>query len=274
MIVVGACAAGARYRPATFAVKVGGHGRPVILIPGLGCDGTIWDATVAHLASRYETHVVSIAGFAGAPPAQVRGPLLDQVRRELVTYIQRNGLRRPIVIGHSLGGFLAYWLAATAPDDLGPVVVVDALPFLGAEDDPAATVASISEHAGQLRDALVKMPPDEFASETRRALAWMITSPDDVARVGDMSVRSEPLTVASAVYEMMTTDLRPLVGQTQVPMLILIAGGTGTQDKVVHAQIDGIPRHTLVVAPTSKHFIMLDAPELFYRSVDDFLDSN
>jgi pimeloyl-ACP methyl ester carboxylesterase len=107
LLIGGACAAPAQYHPSTFAVKVAGHGRPVILIPGLGCDGTIWDATVAHLAGRYETHVVSIAGFAGVPPAQVRGPLLDEVRRELVAYIQKNGLRRPIVIGHSLGGFLA-----------------------------------------------------------------------------------------------------------------------------------------------------------------------
>jgi pimeloyl-ACP methyl ester carboxylesterase len=154
------------------------------------------------------------------------------------------------------------------------VVVVDALPFHGAEDDPGATVASVSQHAGELRDALLKMSPGEFQAETRRALAWMITSPDDVTRVGDMSVRSAPETVASAVYEMMTTDLRPLVGRTPVPMLILIAGAGGVEDKVVHAQVDGIPRHTIVVAPTSKHFIMLDAPELFFESVDEFLGND
>src|SRR5205814_2331501 len=52
------------YQPTSFSVHVAGTGRPVILIPGLGCPASVWDDTVAHLGSGYQTHVLQLAGFA------------------------------------------------------------------------------------------------------------------------------------------------------------------------------------------------------------------
>jgi hypothetical protein len=57
----------AAFTPTSFGVEVSGAGRPVILIPGLGCPGSIWQATVAHLAPAAQVHVLTLAGFAGRP---------------------------------------------------------------------------------------------------------------------------------------------------------------------------------------------------------------
>jgi N-formylmaleamate deformylase len=66
------------FTPRTFAARVSGHGRPIIFIPGIACSGHVWDATVAHLGDGVETHVLTLAGFAGRPP--IEGDLLPQVR--------------------------------------------------------------------------------------------------------------------------------------------------------------------------------------------------
>src|SRR5450432_2901769 len=131
------------FEPTSFGVAVSGHGRPVILIPGLGCPGSVWDETVAHL-STHETHVLTLSGFAGRAP--ITAPLAATVRVELAAYIRDRHLDHPIVIGHSLGGFIAYWLAETEPDLVGPVIIVDAAPALGA-------AAGSEEQARGLRDA-------------------------------------------------------------------------------------------------------------------------
>src|ERR1700733_4649813 len=120
------------YSPKSFTVDVHGEGRPIILIPGLGCPGSVWDDTVAHLTG-YQTHVLTLAGFAGQP--RIHKPLSATVRRELVRYIRSRRLRAPIVVGHSLGGFIAYWLAASEPELIGGVIVVDAGPAL-TDNDP------------------------------------------------------------------------------------------------------------------------------------------
>lgn len=56
------------FTPPAFSVEVRGSGRPVILIPGLGCPASMWRDTVAHLHGLgYQTHALTLAGFAGKP---------------------------------------------------------------------------------------------------------------------------------------------------------------------------------------------------------------
>jgi pimeloyl-ACP methyl ester carboxylesterase len=61
---------------------------------------------LAKLGGRIEAHAITIAGFAGQPP--ISPPLLPRVRDELAAYIRSRKLERPIVVGHSLGGAMAY----------------------------------------------------------------------------------------------------------------------------------------------------------------------
>ena len=52
---------------------------------------------------RYD--VVTVAGFVGVP--RVPAPMLEKVRDGLAAYIRKNKLDHPVIVGHSLGGFLA-----------------------------------------------------------------------------------------------------------------------------------------------------------------------
>ena len=53
--------------PYPFGVKATGAGRPMILIPGLGSAGEVWNETVAHFEKEFACHVLVPAGFAGQP---------------------------------------------------------------------------------------------------------------------------------------------------------------------------------------------------------------
>src|SRR5436309_1665516 len=117
-----ASVAAAEHEPTAFSVEVTGHGRPVIFIPGLGCPGSVWKDTVDHLDG-YQTHVLTLAGFAGNP--RIDGELARQTREQLAHYIRANRLHAPVIVGHSLGGMIAYWLAETDPDLVGATIVVD-----------------------------------------------------------------------------------------------------------------------------------------------------
>jgi N-formylmaleamate deformylase len=98
-----------------FVVRVTGTGpRSMILIPGFLSHGEVWDEVVAHVGTRYRCHVLTLAGFAGVPA--VDGPLLPRVRDEIIAYIKETKLDHPVLVGHSLGGFLALWVGSTAPD--------------------------------------------------------------------------------------------------------------------------------------------------------------
>ena len=255
--------------PRSFTVVVSGKGAPVILIPGLACGGAVWDATVARYRDHHELHVLTLAGFAGT--TAIDGPLLPTVRAELATYIREHALRQPIVIGHSLGGFVALWLAATEPQLVGGVVAVDSLPFFAATFDAAATEASVKPKAEMMRQLLAGATADAFAAQNRMALTTMITDPKDIEPIAVMGKVTSPKAAATAVYEMMTTDLRPLLPKIRVPVLVIAAGqGEPVADtaKQYEAQLKTLAGHRLVVAAKARHFIMLDDPQFLFAQLD------
>jgi pimeloyl-ACP methyl ester carboxylesterase len=265
----------APFRSRSFTVKVSGAGRPVIFIPGLACDGSVWDATIDHLAGKFQAHVVTLAGFAGSAPLDA-APLLPTAKAELIEYIRQNHLERPILVGHSLGGFLAYWIAETAPALIGGAVAVDGAPNLGALMDPTATSDVIRARAEAFTGPMAAMPPEQFRAAIQGFLGRSIANPTDAARLGTTASRSDPRTVSSAMLFVFTTDLRPDLAKIQAPVLVVAADTNGEVPRGPleaswRAQIDAIPRHEIVFVDHSKHFVMLDQPAAFQATLDRFL---
>jgi N-formylmaleamate deformylase len=255
--------------PHAFSVEVRGNGPPVVLIPGLACGGEVWAPTVARYRAGHQMHVLTLAGFAGQKA--IDAPLLSTVRAELATYIKEHHLQRPIVVGHSLGGFVALWLAATEPELVGAVVVVDALPFLPAAQLANATVEIVKPQAEMMRSMIAQSTPEAFAAQNRAALASMVTNPKDVEPLAAMGRRSDPKSVAAAMYELMTTDLRPRLAKVRAPTLILAAGDEPDTQKVFQAQYATLPGARIEVAARARHFIFIDDPVFFFAALDGVL---
>lgn len=259
-------------KPRSFTVKVHGEGRPVIFIPGLGCPGEMWDATVDHLTG-VQAHVLTLAGFAGQPP--IAAPFMQQVHDQILQYIEANHLDHPVIIGHSLGGVMSLWLGETAPQ-LGGIVDVDGLPFLAAMMDPSMTSDKAMQGAAGVRDQMMKAPHDAFVDNMKQFINTMATKPDDIAMLDAAAAQSDQTTVANAFAELMAKDLRADLAKIHVPAMIIAAGSMGmvTPDQLKagwHAQIDAIPHVDFEVVDNAKHFVMLDQPEAFYALIDKAL---
>lgn len=280
-LVQAAPGAGSGFGPTphpAFSVTVTGHGRPVVLIPGLTCPGAVWDETVARYRTQYQCHVVSLAGFGGVGPQQpVPAHLLQDTRDQLLAYIKAQKLRRPVVIGHSLGGFLALWMAATDPEALGPLEIVDALPFISAIQNPAATAETARPQAEQLRQQMSQGHLPLAAS--RQMSAGMVTDSARITQVARWSQASDPATVAQAMYDMYTTDLRADVARIKQPVLVLGSwagyqqyGSTKESVRATFAQqYAQLPQARIELSEAGRHFLMYDDPAWFFAQTDAFL---
>lgn len=244
------------FEPVAFGVKVTGAGRPIIFIPGLGCPGEVWDETVAHLGDAYQAHVLTLSGFAGRPP--IKEPLSAAVRRDLVRYIRSRRLDHPIIVGHSMGGFIAYWLASKLPEVVGPVVIVDASPALSGD----------LEEAKLLRKRWAKAGDEEFARQARFMYRGMVRNPQRLAPIAELAARSDRRTIGDAIYEMMITNLTEQVKDIRSPVLVLVADGFYRRRVVQQASV--IPDREIVLMNT-KHFVMIDDPPAWFRELDRFL---
>jgi N-formylmaleamate deformylase len=265
--------AASTFKPTSFSVEVSGSGHPVIFIPGLTCDGHVWDATVAHLGGKVQAHVITLAGFAGKPP--IDRPLLPTVKDELIEYIKANHLDHPTIVGHSLGGFMTFWIAESAPDLIDRGVVVDGAPFLPGLIDPSATVESTAANAKAMTDQM-RGDPQKFVDGVRAFMGSMMHDPSKFSAVVDASAKSDPTTTADAMYFLFQTDLRPDLGKITAPMVAIVADNDGQVPRAAveatwHAQIDKIAHHDLVVIEHAKHFVMLDQPDAFHAALDKVL---
>ncbi len=251
----------------------------MLLIPGLSCDGTVWESTVDHFKGHYECHIFSLAGFAGRPA--IPAPMLETVRKELASYIREKKLNHPVVVGHSLGGFMAWWLGASEPDLVGPIVAVDGgtfLPALMMGAGATATVEAIKPQAEMMRTMLANASPEAFMQQNKMFLKATITSSNDLERLAPICGKSDPKATGEAMYEMMTTDLREPVAHIKTPCLLVAAGveaKTPEEKKELLARYDEqvakVPNHKVILAEHSKHFIMFDEPSFLFAQMEAFL---
>lgn len=264
----------------SFTVKVTGKGQPMLLIPGLTCPGSVWDETVAHYQKQYQCHVVSLAGFGGEPAVASQEAFLQNVRDQLLTYIKTQKLNKPVIVGHSLGGFMGLWLSVTQPDAVGPLVILDSLPFMSAVQNPAMTAAMAKPMAEGMRQQMQKgkLP----AAAQRQMVAGLVTDTARISQAARWGQASDPGTVAQAMYDMLTTDLRAELGRIQQPALVLGAwaayqsmGATKESTKAIFAQqYAKLPQHRIEMSEAGKHFLMWDDTQWFFSQADAFLKQN
>jgi pimeloyl-ACP methyl ester carboxylesterase len=262
--------------PTSFIVEVSGKGKPIIFIPGLASSGEVWKETAAQFSNRYECHVVTLAGFAGVAP--ITTPLLATAQKELVEYIDAKKLDRPIIVGHSLGGFLALRMGADTPTKVGRLVIVDSLPALGAVQMPDITPDQLKSMAARMRDGMKSQDAATFAEGQRRSVASMVTKPDDLDRVLGWGRKSDGATVMNAMHDLIATDLRQEIERIKSPTLVLgtwiaykeytTRAAVENTFKTQYQKLNGV---TIEVADTARHFIMYDDPKWMFERMEKFL---
>jgi pimeloyl-ACP methyl ester carboxylesterase len=265
-----------------FQVKESGQGRPIIMIPGLASSGATYDATVEHLAPHFRCIQLTLAGFAGAPPIQ--GPLLTQARDQIAQYIRDNHLDRPVIMGHSLGGSIALDLASRYPSLVGPVIIVDSLPFFAAAWFQVDTLAAAQPTIEKMRAGMESMSPEQWQAMTKSGASTnsMATAEKDQKTLIEWGLASDRKTVIGAMIEVVSTDLRPDLGKIETPVLVigtwvgLKAYGV-TEDAataVFRQQYSTVKDLKFVMSENARHFVMWDDPAWFNTQVDNFLASN
>jgi pimeloyl-[acyl-carrier protein] methyl ester esterase len=266
------------FRSERIAVTARGAGPDVILIPGLASTPAVWDATARALDDRYRVHVVAVNGFGDtAPGANARGPLTTAIADELRRYMAEQGLRRPAVIGHSMGGQIALKMAADAPGRVGRVMVVDSSPFFPSLINGRATTAAVAPIAEVARTAVLFLG-DQVLRQQAGAVGEQLGGAAD-AVVGAMGWQGgDRRVLAQGIYEVMTTDLRADLARVTAPVTV-VYGWSESADSPRHQVDQGFRQGFLRLRRAARferiegaeHMVMIDRPREFLASVNRFL---
>lgn len=273
----------ADFESGRFHVRVDGPEHPVgdvILIPGLSSSPEVWDGLTQELKGRYRVHRIHIQGFAGAAAEDnATGPVSAAVAQDLARYIAEQGLNRPAVIGHSMGGTIGMMLAARHPDSVGRLMVVDMIPFMGGMfGGPGATAESVVPMADQIHASMTGSTDEQYRQQAAASVTGMINTESLRAGPLEDTARSDRTVSSNAFRELIVTDLRPELGRITAPTTVLYVRFNDPRmtndlvDGIYRASFATLPGATLTRIDDSAHFIMLDQPARFAAEVNAFLE--
>lgn len=114
----------------------GTQGRPIVLIHGFFESAVVWAPAAHALARDHRVYAMDLAGY-GYSDYNGRYTLDDEVAL-VAGFTKALGLRRPILVGHSLGAAVVGGVALAHPDDIDGVIFADgdALSFGNGDQRP------------------------------------------------------------------------------------------------------------------------------------------
>ncbi|WP_163409008.1 alpha/beta fold hydrolase [Flavobacterium ajazii] len=249
-----------------FKVEVKGKGNPVLMFPGFGCTGQVWDETVAEISKTHECHIFTFAGFGNVPP--IEGPWLSTIKSEIVSYVKAKKLKKPTLIGHSLGGTLSLWLASTEADLFKKVILVDAL--------PASAVLMIPNYKGDIipydnpqSKMMLAMDENAFNAMNAQSTSYMCFNKEKQKTIIEWMKIVDRKTYVYGYIDMLNLDLRKEITKIKIPVVILAATNPdiNTVQKIYKSQYENLPSVKIYYAENSAHFVMYDQPEWFMEKV-------
>jgi len=105
-----------------------GNGPPIVFVHGMGTSGATWQRCTELLADRFTTIAVDLLGHGGSPvPDDPEEYTRDRTLADLDDVLADLG-QPAVLVGHSLGGYLALAHAATRPNAARAIVVLNTGP--------------------------------------------------------------------------------------------------------------------------------------------------
>jgi len=100
-----------------------GSGPPMIILHGLFGSSDNWNFQAKNFSEYYSVYLIDQRNHGQSPHDEIMN--LDALADDLGSFIQQQGIRQPILLGHSMGGKVVMNFAVRYPDIAGKVIVVD-----------------------------------------------------------------------------------------------------------------------------------------------------
>ncbi len=238
---------------------------PLLFLHGVGGGSAAWAHQLPFFAARgYHARAWDQPGYGGTAPADPYD--LEHVAAALKRCI---GDGPAILVGHSMGGFVAQEAYARFPERIRALVLCfTSAAFGGASSDfarqfVAARLAPLDEGRTMAEIAARLMP----------AMRGSRSDPDGLGLAERVMAAVPPETYRKAVQLLTTFDRREQLAAIRVPTLLL----AGSDDRVAPAAVmermaQAIPGAEFVLLEGCGHLGPMDQPDPFNQALAAFLE--
>lgn len=248
-----------------YVEKADGKAPPVVLIHGWCCDHTYFAPQAEHFAKLGHGVVALDLRGHGRSDKPHQAYTMQVFADDVAWLCGELKLSKPVLIGHSMGGIIAFDLAARYPDLPAAIVMLDSAVVL-----PAAARAGIPRFLETLRG------PD-YAKAVRDYVATVLFIPTDdpvrKARILDSMAEAPQHMMISAYQGLAAYDAGEARGRLVAPSLYIAADEPSPRSDMSRLR-ELVPQMLLGKTVGSGHFCQLEVPDQVNAMIDRFLKLN
>ena len=233
--------------------RVAGDGPvDVVLVHGWMVSGAVFDDLVEALGEGGLRLIIPDhrgAGASGQPGQLEGGYTIEQYARDVLAVADAAGAARFVVVGHSMGGQIAQWLAATAPDRVIGAVLLCPVPASGmALPDEARGLFRNSAGSREMQGTILKLACKDLPDHARERLL------DDAGRI--------PAACIQGAFDAWTgASFADKLGAVRAPLLVVATDDPFLPpDFLRKAVVSLVPRAGLAYVPGAGHYPQVERP--------------
>ncbi len=231
---------------------------PLVLLHAFPLDASMWDGVLPGLRGAGLVLTVDLPGFGGSPVPDGE-PSIDVVADAVVGVLDAGGHDRAVLVGCSMGGYVALALARRHPERVAGLALVDTTAEADGEEartNRERIAGAVTGDAGTR--ALLPMVDSLLGPVTRA------DRPDLVEAVRGTMLRARQPAVAWAQRAMAaradSTDLLPGI---VVPAAVVVGEDDAvTGPDLARAMAAALPDAVLTVVPRAGHLSPVERPDV------------
>jgi pimeloyl-ACP methyl ester carboxylesterase len=244
----------------------------LLLLHGFGSSLQTWDTWSAELEAHYRVIRLDLPGFGLTGPSPINDYSEQNDVATLTHFVDKLGLNQFSVIGHSMGGKMAWGLAASVPNRVNALVLMAPDGFPQAQDigtKPYAMPSIMGLIQFSLPKYLVRKSIEPAFFDAKALDDSLLNRYYDMLRAP--GVRGAILERANqTIY----TDPVPRLKKITAPTLLL----WGEQDQMIPSRNAQSYAHVLAVSQTQLlpklgHLLQEEQPDVGVKYVTEFLNS-
>ena len=248
--------------------EVVGEGRPVVIMHGLLGSADNWRSMSRRLSAHYQVFALDLRNHGRSPHSNVLD--YDVMVADAREFVERQELRRIILLGHSMGGKVAMQFAVQYSEQVDRLIVVDIAPKAYEPSQRYLLKAMLSLDLSRYKsfaDVDAALAP-EISSESLRQFLIKNLARDENGRLR----WKMHLEAIDRNYDKLLHGLGAERSFNKPTLFIRGGRSNYIEDNDASLIRQMFPQAEIVTLPGAGHWLHVDASEEFFQTVVNFLN--
>ena len=242
-----------------------GKGRVIVLLHGFLCSHEIWDGFILNLSNRFRVIAVDLPGH-GETPCIGYYHSMELLAQSVKAVLDKAGVRRYVIAGHSMGGYAAMAFAELFPENVSGLCLFNSTSYADTEEKKTDRGRAIAIVKNEHRHFVSEVITSLFAPQNIERLKKQVGK---VKRIAAKTTRQSIINSLEGMKERKSRDL--ILKFAPYPVLFIIGKkDTAINYETMYAQMGLCKFPTVLMLENCGHMGFYEAPKETVAALQTF----